>query len=210
LEVPVPAALIEIPPQSGVALQLRQGEWLQIVDVYGGQVADLACFAARDTREAFSSGRTIDYNESLRLRVGDLLYSNRSGELARVVEDSVGIHDMLLSPCSEAMFARRGELAHPSCHANLTAALGAYGIVGDAVVATLNVFMDVRVHADGRVEIRPPASMPGDRFAIEAVCDLIVGVAACSSELTNHGRCKAIAYEVRSPEFGFRPRLRRK
>jgi uncharacterized protein YcgI (DUF1989 family) len=164
----------------------------------GSQVADLALFSAADIDESFSNGRTIDYLERIKLRVGDSLYSQRSNELAVVTRDDVGVHDMLLAPCSQAMFARRGEFGHASCHANLTASLASFGIEADGIVATLNVFMDVRVDVDGGVTLHPPPSRPGDRFELRALRDLIIGITACSSELTNAGQCKPISYEIRS------------
>jgi uncharacterized protein YcgI (DUF1989 family) len=157
----------------------------------------LALFCKADVAESFSPGRTIDYNQRIGLGVGDVLFSQRSSELAAVVADTVGVHDMLLAPCSEQMFARRGEHGHRSCHANLSAALEPFGVSPDAVTATLNVFMDVPVDRHGTVSIRPPASKAGDRFELQAVRDLIVGISACSSERTNDGRCKPIGYVVR-------------
>lgn len=192
----VSSACIEIPAQSAIALILRSGEVLRIVDGFGSQVADLALFALDDPSEGFSPGRTIDYHESLALAVGDVLYSNRSGELACVVEDTVGVHDMLLAPCSELMFARRGEFSHPSCHANLASVLLPFGVVADMVTSTLNVFMDVRISNQNRIEIQAPASRPGDGFAIRALRDLVIGIAACSSERTNAGHCRPIYYQV--------------
>lgn len=194
--MPVSSTLVEIPAQSAIALTLHLGEGLRIVDRFGAQVADLAFFDRGDPSEAFSPGRTIDYHESLALAVGNVLYSNRSGELARVVEDSAGVHDMLLAPCSELMFARRGEFSHPSCHVNLASALRPFGVLDDMVTSTLNVFMDVRIAKENRIEIHAPASRPGDRFAIRALRDLVIGVAACSSERTNAGHCKPIYYQV--------------
>jgi uncharacterized protein YcgI (DUF1989 family) len=130
------------------------------------------------------------------LSLGDVIYSHGSGELARVVEDTVGVHDLLLAPCSAAMFARRGESPHASCQENLSKALSPFGIERDLVAATINVFMDVRVAADGSISIHAPASSAGDSFTLEALDDLVVGIAACSSELTNNGRCKPIRYVV--------------
>ncbi|MBV9233688.1 MAG: urea carboxylase-associated family protein [Candidatus Eremiobacteraeota bacterium] len=197
--MPVSSSLVRIEPQGGVALRLAARQRLCIVDPYGEQVADVALFDASDVRDAFSPGRTMDYNESLRLGVGDILYSHRSVALARVVEDTVGVHDLLLAPCSEAMFARRGELAHRSCHENLTEALKPFGIPSEMVAATVNVFMNVRVEADGHIAILPPRSRAGDVFAFEALCNLIVGITACSSERTNNGRCKPICFAVVEP-----------
>ncbi len=175
---------------------VHRGDVLSIIDLHGEQVADLALFSGDDLSEAFSPGRTMDYNESIRLSCGALLYSNGSAELARVVEDSVGVHDMLLAPCSAAMFARRGQLDHASCHANLAAALQPFGVSNDMVTTTLNVFMDVRVGADGRITIHPPASKAGNSFAIAALRELVVGVSACASEKTNNGVCKPIGIKL--------------
>jgi len=193
------SAQVRLAPQTGAALLLRKDQVLRIVDPQGSQVADLAFFDAADPRDGFSPGRTIDYNESIRVRCGDALYSNRSTALARVVEDTVGVHDLLLSPCSETMFERRGQRGHRSCHANLLQALAPFRVPDDAVTATLNVFMDVRIGAGGRVTIYPPPSRAGDRFALQALTDTIVGITACSSELTNGGWCKPIVYEVLAP-----------
>lgn len=194
MEVSVYNAHVEIGAQSAVALRLRSGDVLSIVDRSGEQVADLALYNAHDWRDGFSPGRTMDYNASLRLTCGDVLWSQRSTPLARVVRDTVGVHDILLAPCSAAMFARRGELDHPSCHENLANALALHGVPNDAVTATMNVFMNVMLGEDGRLGIGRPASQSGDAFALQAQCDLIVGVSACSSELTNNGRCKPIWY----------------
>lgn len=188
--------LTEIPAQHGAALRLRAGDTLRIIAVQAQQVCDLALFDAFDLRDRFSPGRTVDYNGSLDVTVGSVLYSHRSLPLAEVVEDTVRVHDMLLAPCSGIMFERRGEPAHRSCHENLHTNLAQFGLTPDDVIATVNVFMDVRIGADRKISIHPPASKRGDRFAVRALRDLIVGITACASELTNAGSCKPIAYEV--------------
>lgn len=190
--MPLPASLVEIHAQCAVGLRLHRGDVLHVIDPYGEQVADVALFSAASRSDGFSPGRTIDYNESLYVSRGTVLYSNAGLELARVVEDTVGVHDLTIAPCSEEMFARRGEFRHPSCQANLIRVLAEFGIRSDLVTATLNVFMNVGIEDDGRIELRPPASKAGDSIALQALSDLVVGIAACSSELTNNGRCKPI------------------
>lgn len=187
--------LVTLAAQTGTAFPLLAGETLRIVDIEGEQVADIALFARYDHSDSFSPGRTIDYCAHLMPQLGDVLYSHRSTPLARIVGDSVGVHDVLLTPCSRVMFERRGEHAHPSCHDNLSRALQPFGLGDDDVTATLNAFMDVRVEGND-VRIYPPRSRPGDSIELRAECDLLVAIAACSSELTNNGRCKPIAYAL--------------
>jgi uncharacterized protein len=186
-----------VPKQTGVAFRVCKGSALTIVDPQGSQVADLAAYGADDVREQFSAGRTIDFAGRIDFPVGSILYSNRSNPMFVIETDDVGRHDCLLSPCSERMFEiLRGEAAHPSCHENLSKALAPYGIGEDAVLSTLNVFMNVTVRPTGEISIQPPTSRAGDRIVLRAAMDLIVGIAACSSELTNGGRCADVAYSV--------------
>lgn len=183
--------IVKLEPQTGTAFVLPKGARLRIIDIEGEQVADVAFFARYDHDDTFSPGRTMDYNERLIPKVGDVLYSNRSTPLARIVDDNVGVHDLLLTPCSRTMFERRGEMNHRSCLENLASALEAFGLGEDDVHATLNVFMDVRVEHN-TIKIYPPPSRPGDYFEVAAETDLVVAVAACASEVTNNGRCKPV------------------
>ena len=59
-----------IPPRSGTAFVLRKGEQLTVIDVEGVQVADLLAYNADDIDEVVSSGRTLDYAETIRLTTG--------------------------------------------------------------------------------------------------------------------------------------------
>ena len=54
-----------IPPRSGVAFVLKKGERLRVEDLQGEQVSDFVCFNRHDTNEYLSSGRTIDYADTI-------------------------------------------------------------------------------------------------------------------------------------------------
>ena len=187
-----------IPPQSGWATTLAAGELLRVVDPEGGQVADLFAVPADAREDGLSPGRTIDYGGSIRVTTGTTLWSMASRRLLTVVADDVGVHDLLLAPCSQAMFeilhGHRG--AHPSCHANLVSALAEHGVRVETVTGSLNVFMNVEVARDGRVRVLPPPSRAGDALTMRAETDLVVGLTACSAEETNGGTFRPIDVEV--------------
>ena len=86
------------------ALLIARGELLRITDPRGEQVSDLISFARADTGEWLSSGRTIDYANTIYVTTGHTLYSNRSRPMWTIVEDTVGRHDFLLTPCSPDTF----------------------------------------------------------------------------------------------------------
>lgn len=195
--------LLELPPQSGVAFTLAKGLSLMVVTLDGAQVADIAAYSAADVRERFSPGRTIDYAESISLTTGSILYSNRSTPMLEITRDDVGKHDCLLSPCSERMFELlRGQRQHPSCHANLSAALAQYGIGPDDVQSTFNAFMNVNLDSSGRLTIAPPLAKHDQCIVLKAQCDVVIGLAACSSEASNGGICKRIGYVVSASQEG--------
>jgi uncharacterized protein YcgI (DUF1989 family) len=185
-------------PQTGTAFELRRGQHLTVIDLEGEQVADLIAFARDDHREWLSSGRTIDYANTIRLTTGHVLYSNRSRPMFTIVGDDVGRHDFLFTPCSPETFQiiYRHEGHHPSCLENLSRALAPHGIDSDAIPTTFNIFMNVEIGADGGLQILPPLSQAGDKVRLRAEMDLLVGLTACSAELSNNYRFKPIGYEI--------------
>lgn len=188
----------EIPPQSGVGFVLTSGQSLRVTDVKGLQVSDCFFLSFDDPREALSSGRSLDYNDTLRLTKGHSLYSNRSAVMAEITEDTCGRHDFLMPPCSLKMFqlVSGGEAYHPSCHENLARAFAPFGLGADTISTAFNIFMNVEVAGDGRLSISPPCSKAGDYVVLLARMDLIVGLTACSHEETNAGVLKPVRYEI--------------
>jgi uncharacterized protein len=191
--------MIEIPPRSGTAFLLNKGQRLKVVDPKGEQVADLLAFNADDVAESISSGRTLDYASRIYLTTGDPLYSNRSNVMLQIVEDDVGRHDFLLTPCSKDTFRIiYGDAdPHQGCFGNLAAALSPYGITEDAIPVAFNCFMNVPVNGEtGEITVEPPLSKAGDAIVFEAMMNLVIGLTACSALQSNNGSFKPIRYEI--------------
>jgi len=193
-------ARYHLEPQTGVGLRLGRGQVLRVIDPEGEQVSDVVAFAADDTSERLSSGRSIDYNNTIYLTSGHVLYSNRSNPMFTILEDRVGRHDFLLTPCSPETFEilyEGHQGYHPSCFENLERNLEPFGIAGDDIPTTFNAFMNVGVSPAGELHIGPPLSGPGDFVDLRAEMDLIVGVTACSAEKSNNYSFKPIDVEIR-------------
>lgn len=186
----------EIAPRSGVAFRLTQGQVLRVIDPRGEQVADCLAYNAADVREAISNGRTFDYEETIALTIGNRLWSNRSNPMLTIVEDTVGRHDFLLTPCSEATFRHfyPDRPVHRGCFGNLAEALAPYGVEPDMIPCAFNLFMNVPVAADGKVRVDPPVSKAGDFIRLRAEMDLVIGLTACSAYASNAGSFKPIHY----------------
>ena len=192
-------AASEIAARSGTAFRLHRGQVLKVIDPHGRQVSDLLAFNAADPREAISNGRTFDYEETIRLTTGNNLWSNRSQPMLEIVEDSVGRHDFLLTPCSEATFRHfyPEQPVHRGCFGNLAEALAPYGIARDDLPCAFNIFMNVAVDgASGLLAVEPPVSRAGDFIRLRAAMDLVIGLTACAAYASNGGSFKPIHFAI--------------
>ena len=193
-------ARYHLEPQTGMGLRLERGQILRVIDPEGEQVSDVVAFASEDPSERLSSGRSIDYNNTIYLTTDHVLYSNRSNPMFTILEDRVGRHDFLLTPCSPETFEilyENHQGYHPSCFENLAKNLERFGIAEDDIPTTFNAFMNVDVLPSGELQIGPPLSKPGDFMDLRTEMDLIVGVTACSAEMSNNYSFKPIDLEVR-------------
>ena len=189
----------EIAPRSGVAFTLDKSQRLTVIDPQGEQVADLLAYSRDDIGEVISSGRTLDYASRIYLTTGDPLYSNRSNIMLRIIEDDVGRHDFLLTPCSKDTFRiiYGDENLHRGCFGNLAVALAPYGVTEDAIPTAFKCFMNVPVDgATGELRVEAPLSKAGDRIVFEAEMDLVIGLTACSALQSNNGAFKPIHWHV--------------
>lgn len=188
-----------IPPRSGVAFILKKGQRLKVIDIEGEQVSDLICYNLNDREEYLSSGRTIDYAETIFLTKGHVFYSNRSNVMLEMIEDTVGRHDFLLTPCSAEMFKiiYGHTEPHQGCFGNLKMALKDFGIEPDKIPVCFNIFMHVAIDGiSGKISVLPPISRTGDFVVFEAKMDLIVGMTACAAGMSNNFSYKPIGYEL--------------
>ncbi|PSR30932.1 MAG: aminomethyltransferase [Sulfobacillus benefaciens] len=174
---------VVIPPYQGRSVQVKRGQHLVLVDVDGKQVGDFVCFNAHDVAEWVSPVHMRASLASIRLKVGDYLYSNRRRPLMKLVRDTVGVHDFFFPACDYWRYkVDFGLEDHPNCHDNLMKALD--GVVPVATLPDpINWFMNNRMNGDGDYVISEPLSKPGDYVELEALDDLVVAIATCSQDL---------------------------
>ncbi|WZL87794.1 urea carboxylase-associated family protein [Salinimicrobium sp. 3283s] len=187
-----------IEKQTGAAFKLQKGQKLKVIDPQGEQVSDMVLFNAEDPREKISSGKTLDFEESILITKGDWLWSNRSNKMMKILEDTNGRNDFLLAPCSPETFKimYNNPDYHPSCFENLYTNLKPFNIEPDDVPTAFNIFMNVQFDEKGKLSVDPPLSKAGDYVLFEAEMDLIVALTACSAEDSNNGSFKPIHYEI--------------
>lgn len=173
-----------VPGGEARKVELRAGARLKITAPRGCQVADLIAFRTDDLAEYGSPSWTRQALMSIRLQVGDALYTNAGRPLLRLIEDNVGVHDLLAPACDEYRYrVDYGVVGHANCVANFAALMAEHGIGAHQLPDPLNVFEAVPVAADGTLGIVPSPAPPGGYALFLAELPCIVCVSACPQDL---------------------------
>lgn len=163
---------------SGLAIDVLHGQTVTIVDIEGGQVVDFFAEIPERTDEFLSASVTIDCNGSLKLKIGDYIFSNLYRPIFRVLSDDVGEHDLLHPCCRPEMyefFYHNGK-GHPNCLDNINKSLGKVR----PIIHPVNLFMHMEIGTNGDITVKQPLSKPGDKIVLRAEMDVRLGVASCS------------------------------
>lgn len=175
---------ILIPGGHGAAFPVSVGEFLELTDVEGQQVADVIGFAAQDRREWMSTSHTRSATLRLNLQEGDELQSNWRRPMLRIVHDDVGSHDVITQMCDDRRYQLDyGVEGHRSCRTNFTEAFSPWGIPEWEMPDPFNIFQNAPIHPDLRFGNEIPPGKPGDRILFEVLLDAIIGVSACPQDL---------------------------
>lgn len=173
----------QVKPGEAYAVEVKAGQFVEITDVAGKQMAVFVAFNAADSAERLSVAATRTGGGSLMLQTGMKLLSNRRNPMFELSEDSVGRHDMLFPPCDERRYKEDFGLDdHPSCRSGLSAALEPFGIDSDQIPDPVNWFMNVAIKQRGELEIREPLSERNDSVVLTALMNSIIGVSACPQD----------------------------
>jgi len=195
----VGSQFVHVPAREARAIRAAAGSRFRVVDVEGGQVVDLFAFAADGVTEYASAEHTRVSVDRLFPRVGEAFVTNRRRPILAFEEDSSpGAHDMLCAACDPIRYHLLGADHHASCQENLRQAMADLGHEHVEVPQPINLFMDVRVEADGSLTWGPSPARAGDSVTLRAELDCIVVASACPQDLNeiNHRHPTAIGIEL--------------
>lgn len=179
------AARVTIPARRGKAVALARGQHLKVINTHGQQVIDTWAFNQSALRECMSMEHSRATLGRIMARSGDSLVTNRRRAILTLIEDtSPGIHDTLIAACDRYRYELLGcRDYHDNCTDNLAAALAEMGLTPPQTPSPWNLFMNIPVHADGRVSFEPPVCKAGDYVLLRAEMDCIVAFSACPQDI---------------------------
>jgi uncharacterized protein len=192
--------VIHVPATEGRSVTVSAGQLFRVVDVEGKQVADLFAFNAADVGEYHSAMHTRAAVSHLFPKVGEAFVTNRRRPILTLeADDTPAVHDMLIAPCDPERYQGLGvEEWHPSCRENLELAMRDLGHDQICAPASINLFMNIPVAADGALGWDPAVTAAGDSITLRAEMDAIVVVSACPQDIVPINDCNptSIAIEV--------------
>ena len=203
-----------IPPKSGLAVEVKQGCRLRVIDIEGQQVVDMAVFNMANLREklstSYSRTRYVpapgdSYVPRDKLLAGDTLMSTICRPMMRIVEETPepkGVHDVHNRMCCRFLYESHGIGPIDGCHEIISKAVEPYGLLPEDIPDTMDLFMNYHHDcAESCWVIDYPVSKPGDYIEFEALMDCLVGLSNCPMDVLapcNAYNCTPVKAEIRA------------
>ncbi len=172
------------------AYELRQGEYVQIIDIEGQQCSDFMAFRADGLhagRELLIDGtvtRTMVRRSYPGPGLFDKFYDNEMQPLLSVVQDTCGRHDTLGLACSARVYEDRGFPGHLNCSDNISHVLGPFGVARRPAWPAINFFWNTWIDAASHhILTEESHSRPGDYVIMRALADLVCVSTACPDDI---------------------------
>jgi uncharacterized protein YcgI (DUF1989 family) len=181
-----PRAYLTVHPGEADTTEVLRGQYIEVTDASGGQVAPFCAFRLGYVEEYLSTSQTIVHTGSIMLQSGQTLYSNLGNAMLTLVRDSVGRHDLLLPVDDARFYVTRGVTSsHQTTRDALAIALQRYDVGYDRVPDPVNLFQHVGFREKGAWDLRPPLSEQNDSVLLRAEMDIVICVASSTDDITD-------------------------
>ena len=173
---------------SAKAFEVKEGEFIQIIDVMGRECSDFQAFNRRKLDLGIE--RSIDVTTTRTLMGSNYpspgLYSKyydvEMQPLVEIFQDTVGRHDTFGLACASKYYEDMGYFGHINCSDNFNSALIPYGIESRKGWAAANFFFNTGIDNNNVLYSDEPWSRPGDYVLMKAQTDLICVSSACPDD----------------------------
>lgn len=169
--------------------EVKAGEYVQIIDVFGRQCSDLQCFDAESVQKG--NPRCIDMT-STRSATGSIypgpglyakFYDQNFEPMIEVIQDTCGRHDNFGTACNAKYYEDQGYFGHANCSDNFNTVLDPYGIEKRKSWMAMNLFFNTFFDDDHQFLFDDPWSRPGDFIVFRALKDLVCISSACPCDI---------------------------
>lgn len=199
-----------VPPKTGVAVELKKGQRLRVIDLEGKQVVDMCVFNRTNPHEKLSTSwsRTRrkpgeGWTSADRLVVGDVLLSTLCRPMLTIVGETAepkGIHDTHIRMCNSLLYEIHGVGPRKACFETVSEVIRPYGIAPEDIPDPFNTFMNLQYSCDeNRWVTSEPVTKAGDYIEYRAEMDVLVAFSNCPEDMltaTNVYKCTPVQVQV--------------
>lgn len=216
MELPPPLADarldFRIDRSTAMSYEVREGEYIQIIDIEGRQCSDFLAFHRRKLEEHdlergldATVTRTLMGNAFPTPGLAGKFYDADMDALVEVVRDTVGRHDTFALACTRKYYEDMGYPGHVNCTDNFNGSLVPFEIPKRAGWPALNLFFNTAFSAENVLVSDEPWSRPGDYVLLRAMTDLVCASSACPDDIdpANAWDPTDVHVRVYSPEHRF-------
>ena len=191
--------------------EVKEGEFIQIIDVQGKQCSDFLAFnrpkLERGVERGLDATTTRSLTGSAHPQPG--LYRKSfdvdMDPLVELVRDTVGRHDSFSLACNAKYYEDLGYPGHVNCSENFNGQVTPYGVAPRPGWEALNLFYNTAFDDANRLMADEPWSRPGDYVLLRAANDLVCASSACPDDIdpANGWEITDIHVRVYSPDNRF-------
>jgi aminomethyltransferase len=215
IELPPPLAEprldLRIDAATASSYEVREGEYIQVIDVGGKQCSDFLAFHRGNLENGLERGldatvtRTLMGNAYPMPGLYRKFYDLDMVPLVEVVRDTVGRHDTFALACQRKYYEDLGYPGHINCTDNFNGALSQYEIAPRRGWEALNFFYNTGFDCDMQLVMDEPWSRPGDYVMMRALEDLVCASSACPDDVdpSNAWEVTDVHVRVYPPENRF-------
>jgi uncharacterized protein YcgI (DUF1989 family) len=201
-----------MPPKTGLAVEVKDKQYLRITDIEGGQVVDVVIFNLHNLREklstAWSRQRKLPkasgkYVPSDTVTEGDYLKSTLCRPMMTIVKETAeikGVHSIHGRMCNRWLYEIHGVDSRDGCFEIISKVVAPYSILPEDIPDAIAFNMNYVHHPDEhRWEIKEPVSKAGDYVELRAEMDCLVAISNCPEDVLspcNLWRCKPMKIEI--------------
>jgi aminomethyltransferase len=193
LELPPPLAEprldFRIDKATARSYEVKQGEYIQVIDVQGKQCSDFLAFHAAKLQRGLERGldatvtRTLMGNAYPMPGLYGKFYDLDMEPLVEVIRDTVGRHDTFALACQAKYYEDLGYPGHINCTDNFNQALNPFTIAARKGWEALNFFYNTAFDSNMQLISDEPWSRPGDYVMLRAMTDLVCASSACPDDV---------------------------
>ena len=184
-----PVQDIRIACATAESFTVKEGEYIQIIDVDGRQCSDFQAFSRRKLDAGNEQALDATVTRSLIGLINPIpglpakTFDHEMEPLIEVIQDTCGRHDVFMTACNSKYYDEMGYPGHVNCSENFNEALNPFEVKSRRGWEALNYFYNTGIDDANQIYFDEPWSRPGDYVLMRALTDLVCVASSCPCDI---------------------------